>query len=176
MQVGAGCSLATCKMMDFLPFTCDACALPFCLDHRTYDKHQCPKAGDKDCRVFICPVCTNGIKINPEEDINVTWERHSRSPECKKKVPAPKCPVVGCKEKLTDLNSVVCPYCKKKFCLTHRFEDLHNCDKGPKAKARAKAAEEAKAKAKAQEPVDDTRARVLAAFPHLKGVLNKKKK
>jgi hypothetical protein len=31
--------------VDFLPFTCDCCSNVFCLEHRSYDAHRCPKAG-----------------------------------------------------------------------------------------------------------------------------------
>ena len=33
-DLGARCSLETCKQQDFLPFVCDACNRTFCLEHR----------------------------------------------------------------------------------------------------------------------------------------------
>ncbi|KAF3580071.1 hypothetical protein DY000_02035817 [Brassica cretica] len=58
-DLGKHCSVDICKQIDFLPFTCDRCLLVFCLDHRSYMKHTCPK-GDRedvtcrDCNVDHC--------------------------------------------------------------------------------------------------------------------------
>ena len=33
----------------------------------------------------------------------------------------------GCKTKLTDVKYFKCPKCALDLCLTHRFEDMHDC-------------------------------------------------
>jgi len=125
--VGAQCAVQECRQLDFLPFTCDLCSLTYCLDHRTYQKHRCPRADEQDCRVILCPICHNSIRIVPNEDINLTFERHRTSPDCKKKEKKARCPVAECKEKLTFSNTFDCKKCGKQVCLKHRFEDLHPC-------------------------------------------------
>eukprot|EP00397_Hematodinium_sp_SG-2012_P058792 GEMP01074718.1.p1 GENE.GEMP01074718.1~~GEMP01074718.1.p1 ORF type:complete len:185 (+),score=39.26 GEMP01074718.1:77-631(+) len=129
VNVGAHCSVDSCHQLDFLPFVCDLCDRPFCLDHRTYDAHKCPRAEDCDCRVILCPLCKNSVKIVPGEDVNVTFDRHRRSSDCKLKEKKKKCPVAGCKEKLTLSNIFDCPKCKQTVCLKHRYEDTHECAK-----------------------------------------------
>jgi predicted nucleic acid binding AN1-type Zn finger protein len=60
------------------------------------------------------------------------FERHISSSECdpanyarvmKKK----KCPVQGCREKLTTINTYTCKSCKQAVCLKHRLENDHKC-------------------------------------------------
>jgi hypothetical protein len=60
------------------------------------------------------------------------FERHISSSECdpanyarvmKKK----KCPVQGCREKLTTINTYTCKSCKQAVCLRHRLENDHKC-------------------------------------------------
>jgi uncharacterized C2H2 Zn-finger protein len=42
-----------------------------------------------------------------------------------------KCPVKGCKERLTTLNTFTCAKCRAVVCLAHRFEDDHQCTRVP---------------------------------------------
>jgi len=48
----------------------------FCLEHRQYKNHDCPNANEQDVTVIVCPVCHKSIRTIPNEDENVTWERH----------------------------------------------------------------------------------------------------
>jgi hypothetical protein len=78
--------------------------------------------------VIVCPICTEGIPFAAGEDANAVWERHAASGKCHPPPPPkPKCPVSGCKEKLTAINSVNCNTCGQKVCMKHRFEDSHVC-------------------------------------------------
>ncbi|KAD5317734.1 hypothetical protein E3N88_17680 [Mikania micrantha] len=38
-DLGKHCQLSDCKQPDFLPFKCDGCHKPFCLEHRSYESH-----------------------------------------------------------------------------------------------------------------------------------------
>jgi predicted nucleic acid binding AN1-type Zn finger protein len=38
-----------------------------------------------------------------------------------------KCPVQGCREKLTTINTYTCKSCKQSVCLKHRLENDHKC-------------------------------------------------
>lgn len=131
MSIGLHCSEPSCGQVDFLPFTCDCCQRTFCLEHRTYSAHNCPKAGSKEQDVIICPICARAVKLVKGEDPNVTFERHSAR-ECDptnydKVYRKPRCPVQGCKEKLTSINTYRCKHCHASVCLKHRLPDDHAC-------------------------------------------------
>mmetsp|Transcript_35948 Transcript_35948/g.84186 ORF Transcript_35948/g.84186 Transcript_35948/m.84186 type:complete len:168 (+) Transcript_35948:76-579(+) len=133
---GMHCSHPYCKQQDFLPFTCDLCHQILCKDHLRYDDHDCPHKAEKDVRVEVCPICDTTITKIDGEDLSVTLERHAGSSAClcaaqkhqaalAKRVQ--RCPVAGCKAKLTESGSVTCPTCNQRVCLKHRFEDAHEC-------------------------------------------------
>lgn len=131
-DTGAHCSIPECRQRDFLPFTCDQCSQVFCLDHFRYASHGCPSAGGRDNRVLVCPLCEKGVRLVPEEDPNLTWDRHVREgcvPTARAQGAAKKakCPVPGCKELLTSSGSVCCGRCGLRTCLRHRFEEDHSC-------------------------------------------------
>lgn len=109
-----------------MPFTCDLCKADFCLQHRTYAAHNCPKAAGADCRVIVCPLCKKGVRIVPDEDLAVTYERHRASKDCEKKV-VRKCPAKGCRETLGLVNTFHCTRCDQDVCMKHRFEEDHPC-------------------------------------------------
>lgn len=48
----------------------------FCLEHRQYKSHNCPNADAGNVTVLVCPVCAKSIRRVPNEDENITWERH----------------------------------------------------------------------------------------------------
>lgn len=134
-NLGKHCSVDDCRQIDFLPFTCDCCKQVFCLDHRSYGRHQCPKANKKDVTVVICPLCAKGVRLIPEEDPNITWESHVNI-ECdpsnyEQATKKRKCPVPRCREMLTFSNTIKCRDCTLDHCLKHRFGTDHNCT-GPK--------------------------------------------
>ncbi|KAJ4823590.1 stress-associated protein [Turnera subulata] len=136
-NLGNHCSLQDCKQIDFLPFTCDLCSQVFCLEHRSYAEHSCPKANTQDVTVVICPLCAKGVRLNPEEDPNITWETHVNT-ECdpsnyEKVAKKRKCPVLCCREVLTFSNTIKCRDCGVDHCLKHRFGPDHNCP-GPNKK------------------------------------------
>jgi predicted nucleic acid binding AN1-type Zn finger protein len=106
-DLGAMC--AACKKQDYLPFTCESCKKEFCKEHRFLHK---PCADDR-----------NGSNPNSP----TTMSPRETDP----------CPVPGCREKLTISGSLVCSGCRRRYCLKHRFPDLHKCpgDKQNQAKA-----------------------------------------
>eukprot|EP00435_Cladocopium_sp_Y103_P011914 s2091_g3.t1 len=125
---GKHCSDPYCKQQDLLPFECDACGKTFCSQHFKYEAHQCSKGrSDKDRRVIVCPLCDMAIPHTGDE--SVLFEAHMASGACvpKVKTEKPRCPVKGCREKLTFSNSCECGSCGLKVCLKHRFEDQHDC-------------------------------------------------
>ncbi|KAK3127441.1 hypothetical protein QOZ80_7AG0573340 [Eleusine coracana subsp. coracana] len=134
-NLGKHCSVGDCRQIDFLPFTCDRCDHVFCLQHRSYTSHQCPNADVKDVTVLICPLCAKGVRLNPNEDPNITWDSHVNT-DCdpsnyQKVTKKRKCPVPGCRETLTFSNTIRCKDCTKEHCLKHRFGPDHKCP-GPR--------------------------------------------
>mmetsp|Transcript_71179 Transcript_71179/g.133127 ORF Transcript_71179/g.133127 Transcript_71179/m.133127 type:complete len:168 (-) Transcript_71179:317-820(-) len=133
---GRHCSHPYCKQQDFLPFECDLCHQTLCKDHLRYEDHDCPHKSVKDVRVEVCPICDITIKKVDGEDLAVTLEKHAGTPECLSAAQAraalqekrtQRCPVRGCKAKLTESGSVCCQTCGVRTCLKHRFEDQHEC-------------------------------------------------
>lgn len=152
-DLGKHCFVDDCKQIDFLPFTCDRCHQVFCLEHRSFSKHQCPKADQQDVTVVICPLCAKGVRLNPDEDPNITWESHVNT-ECdpsnyEKVTKKRKCPVQGCRDVLTFSNTIRCRDCMLDHCLKHRFGLDHKCP-GPK--------------------------KPVSGFPYMMGLLNKSRK
>jgi predicted nucleic acid binding AN1-type Zn finger protein/uncharacterized C2H2 Zn-finger protein len=138
MDIGAHCAMSQCNQQDFLPFTCDCCSSIFCLHHRSYDAHDCPKAGSKDRRVLECPVCRDLIHWTAEQDVDEVWTQHARSKDCtsekyhqikaeKAKKKKNRCASKKCKEILVPSNQFHCGLCNQRVCLKHRFENDHDC-------------------------------------------------
>ncbi|OLP94997.1 Zinc finger AN1 domain-containing stress-associated protein 17 [Symbiodinium microadriaticum] len=123
--VGACCSLESCGLRDFLPFTCPHCSRNFCQDHVAPAKHDCGQATQSQGMVAaLCLHCGATVKW---EDA-ASSEQEAMTEHLKVCKPLPQtaretCPAKGCKTKLNTMNSVVCPECKAKVCLKHRFED-----------------------------------------------------
>ncbi|OQR98955.1 hypothetical protein ACHHYP_07410 [Achlya hypogyna] len=119
LDIGEHCARPGCNQKDFLPFPCDCCGGVFCLEHRTYDGHECPKAGAKDARAITCPLCRATIPLTGDMDENAVWETHART-TCKpeqyqeKKKPKERCAAEGCREVLSASNTVQCTTCRKK--------------------------------------------------------------
>ncbi|PKA61000.1 Zinc finger AN1 and C2H2 domain-containing stress-associated protein 16 [Apostasia shenzhenica] len=130
-DLGRHCSVEECKLVDFLPFTCDRCKQVFCLQHRSCTKHQCRNAHQMDVTILICPLCAQGVRLIPNEDPNITWDNHVNcdcDPSNYQKATKKKyCPVLGCKETLVFSNKIRCRDCNQEHCLRHRFGPDHNC-------------------------------------------------
>mmetsp|Transcript_43955 Transcript_43955/g.99089 ORF Transcript_43955/g.99089 Transcript_43955/m.99089 type:complete len:171 (+) Transcript_43955:74-586(+) len=124
------CALPSCRREDFLPFECDACHGFYCLQHWNYSGHSCARSQGKDCRVILCPLCKNAIRLVYGEDVSVTFARHEGSPDCVKKTKK-KCPATGCKETLGPSNTFNCTRCGQDVCLRHRYEEEHPCHPKP---------------------------------------------
>lgn len=102
----------------------------FCLEHRTYKSHECPKPEPSSRKVVVCEICSTSIETTgrDEKEEKAMLERHEKSGECdpsKKKKPT--CPVRRCKEVLTFSNTSTCKTCQLNFCLKHRFPIEHAC-------------------------------------------------
>jgi uncharacterized C2H2 Zn-finger protein len=77
----------------------------------------------------VCPLCGLSVKHVEGESIHVTFDRHARGACDPSKHPEKKkrCPVRGCKEKLSAVNAFECKRCRVEVCLKHRHADAHFC-------------------------------------------------
>lgn len=131
LSIGKHC--AECEQLDYLPFQCNHCKRHFCKDH--FSGHRCPNAAHVEPdnkNVIVCPICARGVEKKANVDPNLLVEEHCRSKECdpdnySRVHQRQKCPVAGCKVKLTSVNSYECRHCGVSTCVKHRFQDDHGC-------------------------------------------------
>ncbi|KAL5582472.1 hypothetical protein UlMin_014914 [Ulmus minor] len=133
-DLGRHCQNPDCHQLDFLPFKCDGCHKFFCLEHRSYKSHECPKSDHKSRKVLVCNICSTSIETTGQDE-KLLLEKHEKSGNCDpKNKKKPKCPVRRCKEVLTFSNTSTCKTCEIKVCLKHRFPAEHACSKHSSAK------------------------------------------
>lgn len=135
-DIGRHCQRSDCHQLDFLPFKCDGCHKVYCLDHRSYKSHECPKSDHNSRKVIVCEICSSSMEVTgrEEEDEKKILERHEKSGDCnpaKKKKPV--CAVKRCRETLTFSNTSTCKTCQLKVCLKHRFPADHGCNQASPA-------------------------------------------
>lgn len=132
-DLGRHCQNSDCHQLDFLPFKCNGCNKVFCLEHRSYESHDCPKSDHNSRKVLVCETCSTAIESTGCNGIDekILLETHVRSGSCdpNKKKKKPTCPVRRCKEVLTFSNTSTCKTCHLKVCLKHRFPADHACTK-----------------------------------------------
>eukprot|EP00922_Rhytidocystis_sp_ex-Travisia-forbesii_P039142 GHVS01058261.1.p1 GENE.GHVS01058261.1~~GHVS01058261.1.p1 ORF type:complete len:216 (-),score=26.79 GHVS01058261.1:846-1493(-) len=132
-DAGQHCSDPYCRQNDFLPFCCDLCKSVFCLTHFPPAAHSCPNASSKDRRVLICPLCLGTVHYQ-DQPPELVWQNHSNSADCRrdlyderKSKTTAKCPVNGCREKLTAITRYECTKCHTVVCMRHRLPEDHRC-------------------------------------------------
>jgi len=102
-------------------------------DHRSCASHACTAApAAPQPLVIVCPLCAASVGLKAGEDPNAAYERHARAGGCDPHNYArvhqkPRCPVKGCKEKLTTINTYSCKACRQAVCMKHRHNDDHQC-------------------------------------------------
>lgn len=139
-HLGTRCAKKECRQLDFLPFTCDACGMKYCLEHRSYVAHSCQHAEGRETDIILCPICAKAIKLGGfHSDVNLDWEDHVVSGRCDPSNYArvhekKRCGAPGCKEKLVFSNTFVCRACSMEVCLKHRFGSDHACPETSKSK------------------------------------------
>ncbi|CAG8583202.1 4596_t:CDS:2 [Ambispora leptoticha] len=132
-DLGGHCHKTSCKQLDYLPFKCSYCKNAFCHEHSKPQDHDCPSAPQGDgARVPTCPICNAPVPVNKGEDPNIRMERHIAN-DCR---PAPKttstkpfnsCSVQNCKQRVAV--KLLCSGCGKNYCIKHRLEVDHMCEK-----------------------------------------------
>ncbi|XP_069477377.1 AN1-type zinc finger protein 1 [Ambystoma mexicanum] len=100
LDIGQHCGAEHCNQLDFLPFVCDGCSGVFCLQHRSRASHGCP--GSEVSKTSIASVKSEEAVTHP-------------------------CMYGSCKAR--ELIPVLCSSCDKTFCLGHRHQSDHECEK-----------------------------------------------
>ncbi|CAI7861923.1 unnamed protein product [Closterium sp. NIES-54] len=102
---------------------------PFCLDHRSYGAHACPDVHVKDVTVAVCPKCSSSFRTSRFEDAERALARHVGGSDCQAASAGrrTKCPVRGCRQRLTTSNRAKCRSCAEDHCLQHRLASDHHC-------------------------------------------------
>ena len=96
-DLGARCSMKECNQQDYLPFKCNLCNKFYCLNHKSYDQHNCIEYNAK-----------SNNRINEK---NIIKKKINRCHVCNKK----------------DLFELKCSKCNKYICLEHRYQENHDC-------------------------------------------------
>ncbi|KAK4049267.1 hypothetical protein OIV83_004203 [Microbotryomycetes sp. JL201] len=154
LTLGTHCSDPLCHQLDFLPFKCPSCSLPFCADHwRPPQGHTCAKFDplQADNRIPSCPLCSQPVSFPVGQDPNVSMDRHltSSCPALAKlsatdstptssgtstpvhshlqqqKLGGHVCAERRCTTKL--IAPITCSACRLKYCPKHRFDKDHDC-------------------------------------------------
>ncbi|ORY88377.1 hypothetical protein BCR35DRAFT_276729 [Leucosporidium creatinivorum] len=135
LDLGQHCSSPSCHQLDFLPFKCPSCALPYCGEHwRPPSGHECAMydPAKEDNRIPSCPLCSLPISIPTNTDPNLTMDQHLclSCPTLHPNLPTkPKhanlCAERKCKTKM--IVPITCNGCGGRFCAKHRFEGDHAC-------------------------------------------------
>ncbi|KAI0043448.1 hypothetical protein FA95DRAFT_1498618 [Auriscalpium vulgare] len=141
LSVGKQCTLPTCHLVDFLPFTCTHCSEPYCAEHFRPGDHACARYDESaHNRVApACPLCGVPVAIPPGEDPNVRMDAHFTSacavltgrPRNAKS--GPTCARGKCGKVL--FAPIRCDKCQKQYCPEHRFPADHACNAAPAAPA-----------------------------------------
>ena len=143
MDIGKKCSFPHCKLKDFLPFTCDHCSRPYCIEHRTYASHSCEGANAKDSRSLACPICEKSVRFFANENVDEVWDKHYTrecTQEAATKKKATTCANSTCHKRLGPTNFFICGKCHLKLCLGCRLQETHSCKALNKSEALASAA------------------------------------
>jgi len=126
-ELGDHCEYLGCLLLDFLPFQCSGCKKTFCLEHRSFSGHKCDHTST--IQVPECPLCQQLIPLKKGEDPNTKVDEHI-SKGCPKedseKMKTNFCSHKKCKN--AELIPILCPNCRKNYCLKHRHAADHECE------------------------------------------------
>uniref|UniRef100_A0A8R1HJ79 AN1-type domain-containing protein n=1 Tax=Caenorhabditis japonica TaxID=281687 RepID=A0A8R1HJ79_CAEJA len=129
-NLGKHCESEICNRLDFLPIKCSGCARFFCSEHYTFEAHTCPTGSSFSVQVPICPLCENPVPT--PKDVNVDYQvnahiQNNCQPPKRAKVYSNACSVPKCRKK--ELVPMECSKCRSNYCLAHRHERDHSCER-----------------------------------------------
>ncbi|KAJ4330461.1 hypothetical protein N0V87_009979 [Didymella glomerata] len=120
-NIGRHCELEYCGQLDFLPFPCASCKKHYCLDHRSEYAHKCPKEGKAAKEAHEKRLAEQSNNRTPTGTSfsgrpNVLYhESQCSKPTCKTLIDT------------TREQGVNCDRCRRRYCLSHRHEEQHDC-------------------------------------------------
>jgi len=109
---------------DFLPFECTGCKHTFCLEHRSFQAHGCPKAPSSNS-ALECPICSAPIAVKEGEDPNLRMDEHIAQGCAKAPSALSRCSMSKCGA--TEVVPILCELCSLNHCFRHRHPQDHNC-------------------------------------------------
>jgi len=127
-KLGKRCGMEGCSQLDFLPFVCDLCTIIHCLEHRTYTSHKCPLAESRNVVMPVCPLCDQMVFVERGGDADRKMDEHISSGCPRQDTTVQRsnpCSATRCRG--GELVPVICPHCRKNFCLAHRASADHDC-------------------------------------------------
>jgi predicted nucleic acid binding AN1-type Zn finger protein len=113
--IGKHCAYDACNQLDFLPFLCQSCQQPFCLDHRTESSHRCARAGAWAERRRQADLAKPSLGSEHRMRDAVASKRPCAAPQCST--------VIG----TSLVTGVHCATCNRDYCLQHRLFEDHDC-------------------------------------------------
>lgn len=122
--LGARCGLASCRTLDYLPYTCPSCSLQFCQHHRLPKSHAC--RASRPTVVPTCPVCSAPVPVPHGLSVDGAIARHIDAGCPKRERNNPRCALPSCN--VRDPAATACVACRRVFCLAHCLEVNHDCE------------------------------------------------
>ncbi len=129
-DLGAHCSLSSCKRLDFLPVKCGGCQNVFCGEHFPPSFHACEHA--TDARVPVCPLCNRPVPPRRKDDppdvavsAHIDMDCQSDPAKKRRKIFNKRCSVPKCKKK--EMVRLSCQDCGFNYCLQHRHPLVRLC-------------------------------------------------
>jgi len=121
---GDHCKHPLCRQYTFFPFGCAHCTKVFCEKHWKPEQHDCQEVKEARPKIPSCPKCKKALRKPKNLSYFEFLKQHQES-GCKKFLRDKKnhCQRKRCKKKAM----FGCGACGGKFCVTHRWNDVHNC-------------------------------------------------
>jgi len=126
LEKGGHCKYHLCRQFTFLPVKCHHCVLDFCKHHCKPTDHKCTNMPKENIekRISKCPKCAKHLVKKPKHLTYIEFLKIHQASGCKKYIRKQnKCRHRGCKIAARFL----CCGCNKKFCVPHRWDDMHRC-------------------------------------------------
>jgi len=131
-HTGKYCDIKGCGSFDFLPYYCTFCKKSLCETHRFYESHFCTSSQLSQTtsthpHFTTCNICHQSLLIPSKSNSNAILQLHKQSGCPKRKRMNKKCSYINCQKR--EIVELHCKSCSNVFCLQHRLEIDHQCEK-----------------------------------------------
>lgn len=94
--------------------------------------HNCTRAhATREVQALTCELCGATVRVEPGQSADEELARHVAGCSEQMRPKTRRCPVKGCREKLTAVNTHNCRQCTVDVCVKHRFPEDHACGSEP---------------------------------------------